>query len=62
MRDLQKMIKGGLQPILPDQCPEQLSGLIQSCYHRNHAERPSFLDICSELRYIMCSLMLEFAL
>jgi len=59
MTFLRKRIKDGLRPILPDQCPEQLSTLIQRCYQSNPATRPSFNDICGDLRHIMCSLMLE---
>jgi len=31
--DLQKRIKDGLRPNMPEQCPEQLSTLVQACYH-----------------------------
>jgi hypothetical protein len=58
MPELQKKIKDGLQPNLPEQCPQQLSKLIQACYHSDPATRPSFFEICVELRHIMCSLMI----
>jgi hypothetical protein len=32
--------------------------LIQACYHSDPATRPSFFEICVELRHIMCSLMI----
>ncbi|CAK9871543.1 unnamed protein product [Sphagnum jensenii] len=53
-----KKIKDGLRPNLPEQCPQQLSKLIQACYHSDPATRPSFFEICVELRHIMCSLMI----
>jgi serine/threonine protein kinase len=59
MRDLRKRIKDGLRPDIPEQCPEQLSTLIQACYHPNPAERPSFRKICVELRHLMWSLMVD---
>ncbi|KAH9571987.1 hypothetical protein CY35_02G122900 [Sphagnum magellanicum] len=58
MPELQKKIKDGLQPNLPEQCPQQLSKLIQACYHSDPATRPSFFEICVELRHIMFSLMI----
>jgi serine/threonine protein kinase len=60
MTILRRKIKDGLRPILLDRCPERLSTLIQHCYQSNPATRPSFIDICGDLRHIMCSLMLEF--
>ncbi|CAM6068468.1 unnamed protein product [Sphagnum tenellum] len=58
MMELRKKIKDGLRPNLPEQCPQQLSKLIQACYHSDPATRPSFFEICVELRHIMCSLMI----
>jgi hypothetical protein len=57
--DLQKKIKDGLRPDIPEQCPKQLATLIQACYHSNPTIRPSFRKICVELRHIMCSLMVD---
>jgi serine/threonine protein kinase len=56
---LRKRIKDGLRPDMPEQCPEQLSTLVQACYHPDPKARPSFPDICVELRHIMCSLMVH---
>ncbi|CAK9225230.1 unnamed protein product [Sphagnum troendelagicum] len=56
--ELRTKIKDGLRPDLPEQCPHQLSKLIQECYHPDPATRPSFFEICLELRHIMCSLMI----
>jgi serine/threonine protein kinase len=46
--NLREMINGGLRPIMPHQCPKQLSTLVQLCYRHNPEERPSFPDICVE--------------
>ncbi|KAH8966578.1 hypothetical protein BDL97_03G032900 [Sphagnum fallax] len=59
MTDLRKRIKDGLRPNMPEQCPEKLSNLIQSCYRPDPKGRPSFPDICVELRHIMFSLMVN---
>jgi len=59
LTDLRKRIKDGLRPDMPEQCPEQLSTLVQFCYHLDPKARPSFPDICVELRHIMCSLMVN---
>jgi hypothetical protein len=56
---IRKSIKDGLRPNMPEQCPEQLSTLVQACYHCDPKARPSFPDICVELRHIMCSLMVD---
>ncbi|CAK9224471.1 unnamed protein product [Sphagnum troendelagicum] len=58
MTELRTKVKDGLRPDLPEQCPHQLSKLIQECYHPDPATRPSFFKICLELRHIMCSLMI----
>jgi hypothetical protein len=57
--DLQKKIKDGLRPNMPEQCPKQLSSLVKACYHPDPKARPPFHDICVELRHIMCSLMVD---
>jgi tRNA A-37 threonylcarbamoyl transferase component Bud32 len=56
---LRKRIKDGLRPDMPEQCPYQLSNLVQACYHPDPKARPSFRDICVDLRHIMCSLMVD---
>jgi len=58
MMDLRKRIKDGERPDLP-KCPEQLSTLVEACYHPDPKARPSFPGICVELRHIMCSLMVD---
>ncbi len=59
LMDLRKRIKDGLRPDMPEQCPQQLSTLVQACYHPDPKARPSFPDICVGLRHIMCSLMVH---
>jgi hypothetical protein len=56
---LRERIKDGLRPDIPEQCPRPLASLIQACYHPNPTIRPSFRNICVELRHIMCSLMVD---
>ncbi len=56
---IRKRIKDGLRPNMPEQCPVQLSTLVQACYHCDPKARPSFPEICVELRHIMCTLMVD---
>jgi tRNA A-37 threonylcarbamoyl transferase component Bud32 len=58
MTDLRKMIKyEGLRPKIPQQYPECLTTLVETCYHSDPTARPLFVDICAELRHIKCSLI-----
>ncbi|CAK9195054.1 unnamed protein product [Sphagnum troendelagicum] len=45
-------VQQGKRPNLPPDCPARLSGLIKRCWHADPILRPSFPDICTELRYI----------
>ncbi|KAH8950252.1 hypothetical protein BDL97_10G075300 [Sphagnum fallax] len=45
-------VRQGKRPNLPPDCPACLSGLIKQCWHADPLLRPSFPDICTELRYI----------
>jgi hypothetical protein len=45
-------VRQGKRPNLPPNCPARLSGLIKRCWHADPLLRPSFPDICTELRYI----------
>ncbi|KAH8950275.1 hypothetical protein BDL97_10G075900 [Sphagnum fallax] len=45
-------VRQGKRPNLPPDCPARLSGLIKRCWHVDPLLRPSFPDICTELRYI----------
>jgi hypothetical protein len=46
------LVRQGKRPKLPPDCPARLSGLIKQCWHADPLLRPSFPDICTELRYI----------
>jgi len=48
-------ILAGERPHLPNQCPERLRTLIQNCWSHDPSKRPSFDDICSELRHLICA-------
>jgi serine/threonine protein kinase len=45
-------VKKGKRPLLPPNCPDHLSSLIQQCWDGNPVKRPDFHDICTTLRYI----------
>ncbi|KAH8913197.1 hypothetical protein BDL97_U00800 [Sphagnum fallax] len=45
-------VREGKRPNLPPDCPARLSGLIKRCWHADPLLRPSFPDICTELRFI----------
>jgi serine/threonine protein kinase len=45
-------VRQGKRPNLPPDCPARLSGLIKRCWHADPLLRPSFPDICTELRFI----------
>jgi serine/threonine protein kinase len=45
-------VRKGNRPQLPDDCPSQLSNLIQQCWDGNPDERPNFQEICTKLRHI----------
>lgn len=47
-----------LRPELPESCPESLAALIQTCWHTDPRERPTFMEICTTLRYTKGLLML----
>ncbi|KAH8950336.1 hypothetical protein BDL97_10G080000 [Sphagnum fallax] len=46
------LVRQGKRPNLPRDCPACLSGLIKQCWDAGPPLRPSFPDICTELRYI----------
>lgn len=49
---LKQITKHHLRPQLPQSCRTRLVSLIQSCWEDNPRERPTFSEICKELRYI----------
>jgi hypothetical protein len=50
--EFKESVLQGKRPDLPPDCPAHLSGLIKRCWHADPLLRPSFPDICTELRYI----------
>jgi serine/threonine protein kinase len=52
MMKFKASVRQGNRPNLPPDCPARLSGLIKRCWHGDPLLRPSFPDICTELRYI----------
>ncbi|KAG0622463.1 hypothetical protein M758_3G099200 [Ceratodon purpureus] len=55
----EKVLKGE-RPDLPNHCPLELKALIEKCWNQVPSERPSFATICSELKFLKCSLMTSF--
>jgi serine/threonine protein kinase len=56
-REVRKMVLNGDRPKLPDQCPSVLKGLIHSCWQAEASSRPSFMEICKQLRYLKYKLI-----
>ncbi|CAK9272779.1 unnamed protein product [Sphagnum jensenii] len=52
-------VREGKRPQLPDNCPSQLSNLIQQCWNGNPDERPNFQEICTKLRHIKGLILTE---
>jgi serine/threonine protein kinase len=52
IKEFKASVRQGRRPNLPQDCPARLSGLIKRCWHMEPLSRPSFPDICTELRYI----------
>jgi serine/threonine protein kinase len=52
MMNFKASVRQGNRPNLPPDCPARLSGLIKRCWHGDPLLRPSFPDICTELRFI----------
>ena len=52
-KDLQDMINSGRTPDLPPLCPPPLKNLLQRCWNKEAADRPSFTKICQELRFFI---------
>lgn len=53
--ELVKRITQGIRPELPGELNEALKGLITSCWHPQHASRPTFEEICHVLDIIKSS-------
>jgi serine/threonine protein kinase len=46
-----RIVKNGLRPNLPEDCPEYLQFCISSCWELQPQKRPNFLDLCWMLRH-----------
>ena len=55
--ELPNLIKEGKRPYLPPECHGTLSSLLHRCWHRIPSERPSFADICDQLRLLKATLL-----
>ena len=57
--ELPKQVKQGLRPSLPPppDCHETLSALLHRCWDAIPAKRPSFKDICEQLRLLKATLL-----
>ena len=52
-------IKSGLRPRVPEDCPQELSSLLEKCWHSEPSERPkSFSEIRAMLRQLKAKLLL----
>jgi serine/threonine protein kinase len=57
--DVRAAVKEGKRPHLPDSLPTSLRSLIRRCWDADASNRPSFSEICAELRQCKCDLMLN---
>jgi serine/threonine protein kinase len=57
--EVRAAVKAGARPHLPDSLPTSLQSLIRRCWDANASNRPSFSEICAELRQCKCDLMLN---
>jgi serine/threonine protein kinase len=51
-KKMKTMILDGNRPKLPTQCPFLLRALIEKCWNPEPKSRPTFDDICQELKYV----------
>jgi len=57
--EVRAAVKAGAGPHLPDSLPPSLQSLIRRCWDADGSKRPSFSEICAELRQCKCDLMLN---
>jgi serine/threonine protein kinase len=57
-REVRKKVQNNERPEIPKDCPEALATLIRKCWSATPESRPSFADICVELRHVQCSLLI----
>jgi serine/threonine protein kinase len=56
--DIKKQVLDLGRPPLPHQCPLLLKRLIKRCWSADPSKRPSFGEICAELRHLKCLLLM----
>ena len=56
--EIRKMVPNNERPEIPKDCPEALATLIRKCWTATPESRPSFPDICVDLRHVQCSLLI----
>ena len=59
-KEVKSLVLQGKRPILPEdpqKCSLLLKELIESCWSSNPRKRPTFMDICSKLKYLKYLLM-----
>ncbi|KAG0613255.1 hypothetical protein M758_6G088400 [Ceratodon purpureus] len=54
-----RVMKDGERPKIPDNCPPKLKALIEKCWSQKPTERPTFAEICGELKYLKYLLISE---
>ncbi|KAG0582750.1 hypothetical protein M758_3G084400 [Ceratodon purpureus] len=52
LKNVKKKVLKGERPDLPDHCPKELKTLIRRCWSQVPTERPSFVEICQELKHL----------
>jgi len=57
--EVRAAVKAGARPHLPESLPTSLQSLIRRCWDADACKRPSFSEICAELRQCKCDLMLN---
>jgi serine/threonine protein kinase len=57
--EVRAAVKAGARPHLPESLPTSLQSLIRRCWDADASKRPSFSQICAELRQCKCDLMLN---
>lgn len=55
--DAKRKIKNGDWPFLPNHCPPILKNVIEVCWKLNGQDRPTFVEICKELRHVQYDIM-----
>lgn len=56
--EVRRRTQNNERPEIPKDCPEALATLIRKCWSATPELRPSFGDVCVELRHVQCSLLI----